>query len=92
LRSLRAPESHFLRSLRAGGHFLRSLRSDNDDKRAPGHFLRSLRAPAGSSFLRSLRDDPNQVSIDEEDTIPLDGLVDGQNEFDVIDYDGSSDE
>lgn len=90
LRSLRAPSAHFLRSLRAQGHFLRALRSDNDDKRAPGHFLRSLRAPAGSSFLRSLREDPNQVNIDEEDH--LDGLVDGDDEFELIDYDGSSTE
>jgi len=92
LRSLRAPEAHFLRSLRAGGHFLRSLRSPMDGKRAQGHFLRSLRAPAGSSFLRSLREDPYQVDFDDEDNIPSDELIDGQDEFDILEFDGSSSE
>jgi len=88
LRSLRAPQGHFLRSLRAPGHFLRSLRSDG--KRAPAHFLRSLRAPAGSSFLRSLREDPYQVNLDDD--LTPNGLVDGQDEFEIIDYDDNSNE
>jgi len=92
LRSLRAPDAHFLRSLRAAGHFLRPLRSDTDGKRAPAHFLRSLRAPAGSSFLRSLREDPDQVNIEDIDAIPIDELIDGQDEFEIVDYDSTSNE
>ena len=58
LRSLRAPNSNFLRPLRSTdhmralrgsqAHFLRSLRAPE------AHFLRSLRAP-DAHFLRSLR-------------------------------------